>query len=345
MFRGVNTWFLEGKPEAPGNTTGRLPGASGVLHHRPIITTRSIHNMFADCSLTVNGAGKTTTIKCILGLMTPTAGSVRVMGYDPRTRWSEVLRRVSAVLEGSRNVYWRLSARENLEFFTGLHGLSVSRQRPYMRGLLDRFGLSDRADVPVQELSGGLRQKVAVACALALRTPVVFLDEPTLGLDVETSYDLRRLLKELAAEERRTIILSSHDMDVVQDVCRQVIVIRQGRIVAHDTVENLLSLFRTRAYRVALPAATQSPPQPTPHPGVPGGAPGRSGRPGGTEAQVTLAGGHRRPGPADGGASGAGRFPGALLADRFLPRGRPFGRRDLPAGTRSRAGVFKAGAG
>ncbi len=199
-----------------------------------------------------NGAGKTTTIKCILGLISPTGGTTRVYGFDTRTHRREVVRRTSAVLEGSRNIYWRMSALENLDFFTGLYGMSLSESRPYSEKLLELFRLRDRKHVPVQELSAGMRQKVAVACALATRTPVVFLDEPTLGLDVETSYELRRSLKQLAEEENRTIILSSHDMHVVQDVCQRVIIMNQGRIVVDDTVDNLLSLFRTRAYRFVL---------------------------------------------------------------------------------------------
>jgi ABC-2 type transport system ATP-binding protein len=199
-----------------------------------------------------NGAGKTTTIKCILGLMLATNGSVRVFGHDTSRNRSEASRQMSAVLEGSRNIYWRMTAAENLGFFTLLHGVPRREGRPYNDQLLEVFGLADRKNVPVQELSAGMRQKVAVACALATRASLVFLDEPTLGLDLETSHDLRRLLRELAAEEGRTIVLSSHDMSVVQDVCRRVVIVKEGRVVADDSVANLLALFRTRAYRFTL---------------------------------------------------------------------------------------------
>jgi ABC-2 type transport system ATP-binding protein len=199
-----------------------------------------------------NGAGKTTTIKCILGLMLPTAGEIRVMGYDHRHQYREVVRNTSAVLEGSRNIYWRLSPRENLDFFSGLYGIPLAQSRPYTDHLLELFRLQDVRHRLVQELSSGMKQKVAVACALAARTPVVFLDEPTLGLDVETSYELRATLKRLARDEGRTIMVSSHDMDVIQDICRRVVIINQGAIVVDDLVDNLLSLFRTRAYRFTL---------------------------------------------------------------------------------------------
>jgi ABC-2 type transport system ATP-binding protein len=180
-----------------------------------------------------NGAGKTTSIKCILGLMIPSAGTVRVMGNDLGRDYRQLVRSACAVLEGSRNIYWRMTPRENLDF-------------------LRVFRLEEKRLSQVQELSSGMKQKVAVACALAPRTPLVFLDEPTVGLDVETSYELRETLKQLVKEEGRTIIVSSHDMAVIQDLCRRVIIIKQGSIIVDDQVENLLQLFRTRAYRFTL---------------------------------------------------------------------------------------------
>lgn len=199
-----------------------------------------------------NGAGKTTTIKCVLGLVSPTAGRVSINGFDQHTHYRHLLRQVAAVLEGSRNVYWRLSVMENVLLFAGLHGLSQRQARPYAEHLLESFRLVEKKDVEVRNLSSGMKQKTAVACALVKRTPLVFLDEPTVGLDVETSYDLRRILSELAAGEGRTFVISSHDMHVIQDVCRRVVIISGGRVIADDSVEGLLSLFRTRSYHFAL---------------------------------------------------------------------------------------------
>jgi ABC-2 type transport system ATP-binding protein len=199
-----------------------------------------------------NGAGKTTTIKCVLGLIRPTAGDIRVCGWDVRTHHHKAIEHASAVLEGARNVYWRMTPRENARFFAGLHGLDHRAHRTYIEELLERFGLGDRGDEPLINLSTGMKQKVAVVCALVKQTDLVFLDEPTLGLDIETSLELRRLLRELARETRRTIVVSSHDMDVIQDVCERVVILKEGRVVADDRVDSLLALFRTRAYRVVL---------------------------------------------------------------------------------------------
>ena len=199
-----------------------------------------------------NGAGKTTTIKCMCTLIRPTGGQIEIGGADVLRHPSRALRNIAAVLEGNRNVYWRLSPRENLEFFSGLQGIATHTVRPYIGELIERFRLQNKAHVPARMLSRGMQQKLAVACALVKRTEILLLDEPTLGLDVETSRELRHALKEMAHNGHRTILLSTHDMNVVQDVCDRVIIIHNGRVVTDDRVTNLLKLFRARAYRLRL---------------------------------------------------------------------------------------------
>jgi ABC-2 type transport system ATP-binding protein len=199
-----------------------------------------------------NGAGKTTTIKSILGLIEPTAGTVIVDGVDPEVSGSGVYQHVSAVLEGARNVYWRLTVQENLRYFTGIQGIHPDAASDDHDRLLELVDLEAKADEVVRNLSRGMQQKASLACALARNTPVVFLDEPTLGLDVEAARDLRREIRRLAAEENRTVVLSSHDMDVIQDVCDRVVILNEGRVVADDTVESLVDLFATQRYRVDL---------------------------------------------------------------------------------------------
>jgi len=199
-----------------------------------------------------NGAGKTTLIKCALGLIRPTAGSVLISGWDVSTSYGRAVSNAAAVLEGARNIYWRLTPRENVRFFMGLHGLDPGRHAAYVEELLERLGLRQRADEPVLNLSTGMKQKVAVVTALAKQTPLVFLDEPTLGLDVETSLELRAVLRELVRETGRTIVVSSHDMGVVEDIAERVVIIKGGRILADSRVRDLLGLFATRAYRLVL---------------------------------------------------------------------------------------------
>ena len=199
-----------------------------------------------------NGAGKTTTIKSIAGLIEPTSGEIWLDGVDALQDRKRALGRVAAVLEGNRNIYWRLTTWENLEFFAGLQGLPVRKVRGYIDDLLELFDLKGKQRTPARKLSRGMQQKLAVACALVKQTEVLLLDEPTLGLDVETSYELRHILKEMAARGERTILLSSHDMNVVQDICERAIIINEGRIVTDDRIENLLKLFQASAYRFEI---------------------------------------------------------------------------------------------
>ena len=199
-----------------------------------------------------NGAGKTTTIKCLLGLIIPTAGEARVAGIDVQERPDLAYRKVGATLEGARNMYWRLTVMENLDFFAALAGKDPRDRRERHEELLEQFGIPEKADTVVRELSRGQKQKAALACTLARNADVLFLDEPTLGLDIESSVELRNELRSLVEEGESTVVLSSHDMDVIEDVCDRVIILNDGEIIADDTVENLLHLFDTRRYEITV---------------------------------------------------------------------------------------------
>jgi len=199
-----------------------------------------------------NGAGKTTIIKSILSLVVPTEGDVTVNGRDVYTDSDTVFRKMGAMLEGARNTYWRLTVRENLEIFSVIGGNDYRRQSDRIDELIEQFRLTEKADTVVRELSRGQKQKVSLACTMARNAGIVFLDEPTLGLDVESSIDLRRELRRLVQEEGSTVVLSSHDMDVIQEVCDRVIIVSAGEIVVDDTVENLLDLFETQSYQITV---------------------------------------------------------------------------------------------
>ena len=200
-----------------------------------------------------NGAGKTTTIKMVCGLITPDTGSVTVAGHDIRRERRAALRHISAVLEGNRNLYWRLSVRENLTYFAGNRGWSPATIRERSAVLVEQFGLADKVDQVVANLSRGMQQKLAIAVALLADTDVLLLDEPTLGLDVETGYEVRTLLADIA-RSGKTVVLSTHDMAVVEALCRRVVVIDKGRVVTDDEVANLKRLFRSRSFEVKLVA-------------------------------------------------------------------------------------------
>jgi ABC-2 type transport system ATP-binding protein len=199
-----------------------------------------------------NGAGKTTTIKCICGLITPSSGSIFIDEIDMIHTPKFGMSKIGAVLEGNRNIYWRLTPRENLAFFTGLQGISYRDAKSYIDELIELFSLTQKATTQARYLSRGMQQKLAVACALAKQTEVLLLDEPTLGLDVEASHELRGLIKEMVRDNNRTVLLSSHDMQVVKDICDRVIIINNGKIVTDERVDRLSKLFETSSYRFEL---------------------------------------------------------------------------------------------
>lgn len=199
-----------------------------------------------------NGAGKTSTIKMICGLLIPDEGTILINGRDNQKNRLETLRDISAVLEGNRNLYWRLTVRENLEYFAGNRGMDKKGVAQTIDELLVQFRLRDKENELVNRLSRGMQQKLAIAVAMMADSQVLLLDEPTLGLDVETGYEVRELLKEIVNNQERTIIISSHDMTVVEDLCDRVIIINHGRIVTDDHVDNLLRLFAVRSYTITL---------------------------------------------------------------------------------------------
>jgi ABC-2 type transport system ATP-binding protein len=199
-----------------------------------------------------NGAGKTTTIKSMLGLILPEAGEVSICGVDIYDEPRRAHSHVGAMLEGDRNVYWRLTVRENLEFFSGLGGERPATVRDRHDELLERLDLADWGDTVVNELSKGMKQKVSLASTLARDVDVIFLDEPTLGLDVETSRDLHVELRRLAEQEDITIVLTSHNLDIIEAVSDRVIILNDGEIIADDDTEALVDLFETQSYRVVL---------------------------------------------------------------------------------------------
>ena len=201
-----------------------------------------------------NGAGKSTTIKMICGLLIPDAGDITVSGLDTNKNRLDSLKHISAVLEGNRNLYWRLTVRENLEYFAGNRGSSRKEVAVRINELLTDFNLKNKEKELVNRLSRGMQQKLAIAVALLAESDVILLDEPTLGLDVETGYEVRELLRDIVEKYNRTIIISTHDMDVVQDLCERTVIINDGKVITDDRVENLLRLFEVRSYTVQLGA-------------------------------------------------------------------------------------------
>src|SRR5712692_1727419 len=203
-----------------------------------------------------NGAGKTTTIKLLCGLVTPTAGSVRLNGFDVDRQRSRAVLQLGAVLEGGRNVYWSLSAWQNLLYFGRLKGLRDREIKPRAEQILRELGLWDERHAQVGGFSRGMQQKVAVAAALITDPPILLLDEPTIGLDVEAARTVKDWMVRLAHEQRKTIVLTTHQLDMAQQLCDRVAIMRAGRIVADLPVRELLGRFQNDRYQIVLGALT-----------------------------------------------------------------------------------------
>jgi ABC-2 type transport system ATP-binding protein len=201
-----------------------------------------------------NGAGKTTTMRCLLGLIRPTSGSALVWGQDLGTR-NDLRARIGVLLE-SDGLYERLSAQANLDYFARLYGVSNRAER--VRLLLDFAGLSRDKDRKVGQFSRGMKRKLALARALIHQPGVLFMDEPTAGLDPEAQKMVRDLVLQLSRDEHITVFLNSHDLDEVERVCSRVAILKEGEVRASDTMENLRSKYGTPVVRIGLPGQEEA---------------------------------------------------------------------------------------
>jgi ABC-2 type transport system ATP-binding protein len=199
-----------------------------------------------------NGAGKTTTIKLLCGLVTPSSGRVRLNGFDVGRQRSQAVLQLGAVLEGGRNVYWSLSAWQNLLYFGRLKGLPGAEIKPRAERLLRDLGLWEMRNASVGRFSRGMQQKVAVAAALITDPPILLLDEPTVGLDVEAARTVKDWIVHLAHDEGKTIVLTTHQLEMAQQLSDRVAIMRAGRIIADLPVRELLGRFRRDRFQIVL---------------------------------------------------------------------------------------------
>jgi len=199
-----------------------------------------------------NGAGKTTTIKSLCCLINPSSGKIWIDGIDVTKNPYFAYNKIASVLEGNRNIYWRLTVKENLIFFAGLMGYSYKYRKDQINELINIFKLKEKTNTEARFLSRGMQQKLAIACALIKDTEIILLDEPTLGLDVESTHEVQNLLKNEMVNKGRTILLSSHNMRVIENVCERVIVINKGKIVADEKLDSLKDFFKVNAYKFEI---------------------------------------------------------------------------------------------
>lgn len=201
-----------------------------------------------------NGAGKTTLIKILCTLVIHDEGEAYVNGFDVREKPAEVLRNLQAVLPESRGFNWRLTGRENLEFYASLYGLREKEAKERIDHLLEFTGLTERANDGYQRYSSGMQRKLLLCRALLRSTPIMLFDEPTVGLDPASAAEFRSLLCDgLAREEKKTILLSTHNLYEAQDMCDRIAILDRGKIAACDTPDNIrYTMFDEKVFKVAF---------------------------------------------------------------------------------------------
>ena len=190
-----------------------------------------------------NGAGKTTTVKMLTTLLIPTSGSASVKGFDVVAQADEVRKRIGFIFGGERGLYWRLSGIDNLRYFASLYSMDYDVTRKRIPYLLEMVGLNGRGEEKVQGYSRGMKQRLHVARTLLHNPDVLFLDEPTLGLDPVGAREFRQVILTLQSE-KKTILLTTHYMFEADALCNRIAVINHGHIIALDTPSGLKTHVR-----------------------------------------------------------------------------------------------------
>lgn len=199
-----------------------------------------------------NGAGKTTMVKMISGLVRPSSGKVIVDGMDVEKKRLQVLRKIGVVLEGTRTVIWPLTPLENLSYFGNLRDVRGKVLKQRSKELLDFIGLKDKMNVEVRRLSRGQKQRLAICIALITDPPVLLLDEPTTGLDVQSSRAIKDKIVEMTHERGKCVLVTTHDMNTAQELCDRIAIIHEGKLAACKRTEDLLEVFSDQTYHLRL---------------------------------------------------------------------------------------------
>ncbi|MGI8935497.1 MAG: ABC transporter ATP-binding protein [Phormidesmis sp.] len=229
------------------------PGMKGTLRHffrRTYRNIEAVKQVSFDIGageivgfLGPNGAGKTTTLKMLTGLIHPSTGKVEVAGYRPFQRDSKFLRQITLVMGQKQQLLWDLPALDSLRINAAIYGLTDAEFRQRVGELADMLSIQDQLRQPVRKLSLGERMKAEMLAALLHRPQVLFLDEPTLGLDVNAQVAVRSFLQEYNRRYGATVLLTSHYMADITALCDRVLVIHQGSLIYDGLLDGLLTQF------------------------------------------------------------------------------------------------------
>lgn len=204
-----------------------------------------------------NGAGKTTVVKMISGLVKPDKGTVKVAGMYVEKHRRKILEKVGVVLEGTRTSIWPLTPLENLQYYGNLKNVRGDILKQRSHDLLDFIGLKEKKNVQVRKLSRGQKQKLAICIALIADPQIILLDEPTTGLDVQSSRAIKDNIIQMTRSQGKSVLVTTHDMHVAQELCDRIGIIDQGKLVECKPTEELLDLFSDQVFVFKLDRALQ----------------------------------------------------------------------------------------
>lgn len=198
-----------------------------------------------------NGAGKTQTISMLTGLVQPTSGTAIIGGYDIATDMDKI-KRMNGLVPQDLALYPTLSARSNLNFFGRIYGLSGKELKERVDDVLSIVSLTERADEPIEKYSGGMKRRVNIAAGLVHQPRLLFLDEPTVGVDPQSRNHIFESVMRLNRERGMTVVYTSHYMEEVELLCNRVAIIDQGKVIALDTVKNLTAILGGGVLKVGV---------------------------------------------------------------------------------------------
>jgi ABC-2 type transport system ATP-binding protein len=192
-----------------------------------------------------NGAGKSTTIKMLTGILVPSGGTIRVIGLDPSRRRVEVARRIGVVFGQRTQLWWDLPLRDSFELLRHVYRVDGQRHAANLADFIDLLDMSEFLDTPVRQLSLGQRMRGELTAALLHDPEIVYLDEPTIGLDVVSKAQVREFLARVNRERGTTVLLTTHDLADIERLCRRVMIIDHGRVLYDGDLETIKQRFGT----------------------------------------------------------------------------------------------------
>jgi ABC-2 type transport system ATP-binding protein len=190
-----------------------------------------------------NGAGKSTTIKMLTGILVPTGGRVTVAGLDPSRQRTDLARRIGVVFGQRTTLWWDLPLRDSFDLLQKLYRVDPVRHRRNLEEYVDLLDLGDLLDIPVRQLSLGQRMRGDITAALLHDPEILYLDEPTIGLDIAVKDRVREFIRELGSERGTTVMLTTHDLGDIEDICKRIVIIDEGRIIYDGELQAVKDTF------------------------------------------------------------------------------------------------------